>query len=288
MGISTGRSSDSGNEFKLYSGIDRFTVLGVNPDLTTLNSWGIMRKQEPQYFGKTEDGTPYARITFVVKSSTIPELVTEATFFVAKEPRYNKDKTKFKVIDQFGNDAWATKDDVKNHRVLYSEKGARLKITQDYRAAYRGEIELTNFIKNLLNIADSHRYVNNVWELVDGADKLTCRFDDPKKWFDGDISEIANALTYQINNEIQLLAGVSTNKKGYLNQEIFTGFTARAKDKQATKNFIKEVNSLKKNKVSYTFEPIAEWEVKTATPEEIEAAVKATSDNDDDELPFDE
>lgn len=294
MAISQGRSTESnGNGFKLFTGIGKFTVLGVNPDLTTLHSWNVMYKDEPTYTGKTTnlDGkeVDFARISFWVKSVDNPDFITDFTVFVRREAQFNKDRDKVQVIDIYGNDGWATQDEIKNHKTLYTRNGGKAKIGSDYRTAYRGEIEVTQFIRNLLNIEDSFRYVNEVWELKDAKtlEQCKCRFDDVKNWFAGDISDIVNALTYQTGNEIKLLCGVGTDKKGRLQQEVFTGLTCRAFDKKAAQQFVKAINRLKKNTTKYTYGDITEYKIEPATKEEIEAAVAAAHDDDDD-LPFED
>lgn len=291
MAISQGRTTESNNSFKRYTGIGNFTVLGVNPDLTTLHSWGVMLQNEPVYTGKTTDRdgkeVDFIRIAFYVKSVAIPEFITDITFFVRRDAMYNKDKSKVKVIDVYGNDGWATSAEIKAHATLFTQSGKKSKIGTDYRTAYRGEIEVTNFIKNLLNIEDAFRYVNEAWELKDDAGKLTCRFDHVKDWFTGDVSELRDALTYQTGNEIKLLAGVRTDKDGRLRQDIFTGLTCRAFDNNAAQRFVKEVNRMSSNKTEYTFGELKEHIITPATPEEIEAAVEAAHDDDDD-LPFED
>ena len=292
MAISKGNSTESNNSFKRYTGIGNFNVLGVNPDMTTLHSWGIMVNNEPVYTGKQQDAdgneVDYVRVSFYIKSVTIPEFITNVSFFVRRQPWYNKDKSKVKVIDVYGNDAWVTPEEAKNHLIPVSANGRKAKLSSDYRAAYRGEVEVTGFIKNLLNIGDSHKYVNEAWELVDSASDCQCRFDKVKDWFNGDVSELREALNYQAGNEIKLLCGVRADDKGTIRQDVYTGLTMRAFSQNAAQRFIKEINSRTSNRSEYTFGELKEWTVKPASPEEIEKAVEATTDDDDaDNLPFD-
>lgn len=291
MAISEGRSTESSNSFKRYTGIGNFTVLGVNPDLTTLHSWGVMLNNEPVYTGKSTDRdgneVEYARIVFYVKSVDHPEFITDVTFFVRHSPIYNRDKTKVKVIDSFGNDSWATADEIKQHKQLYGKNGKRAKITTDYRAAYRGEIEVTNFIKNLLNIEDSFRYVNEEWELKEDTSKMSCRFDNVKDWFSGDVRELIHAVSLRAGNEIKLLCGVRTDDKGKIRQDVYTGKTLRAFANNAAKRFISEINGIESSRTEYSFGSLKEWELKPASPEEIEKAIEDSSDDDEPELPFD-
>jgi hypothetical protein len=292
MAISKGNSTESSNNYKRFTGIGNFTVLGVNPDLTTLHSWGVMVNNEPVYTGKQTDPdgneVDYVRVTFYIKSVTIPDFITSVSFFVRRQPWYNKDKSKVKVIDIYGNDAWVTPEEAKSRAIPVSANGKKAKLVSDYRAAYRGEVEVTEFIKNLLNIADSHKYVNETWELADGAEERTCRFDNIKDWFDGDVSELRDALGYQTGNEIKLLCGIRTDDKGTIRQDVYTGLTMRAFAQNAGQRFAKEINSRTSNRTEYTFGPLKEWQVKPASPEEIEKAVEATTEEDDDnELPFD-
>lgn len=291
MGFSQGKSDELTNGFKRYTGIGKFTVLGVNPDMATLNKWGITTDKEPVYTGVNENKvtgkkTDFARISFYVKSVDIPDFITSFTVFVRREAIEYEGK--YQVIDSNGNGGWANMDQIKTHATLFNKNGKKSKILTDYRTAYRGEVEVTGFIKALLCIDDAFKYVNEVWEPKDAETvaKLNCRSNDPTKWFDGDFSDLVDALTYQVGNRVQLLCGVGTDKKGRLFQDVFTGLVARKSDKNTEKRFVKEVNRQKANKTEWTYGPLTEHVIKSATPEEIEAAVAAAHEDDDDDTPF--
>lgn len=285
MGFSQGKSDELTNSFNRYTGIGKFTVLGINPDKETLNKWGITTDKEPVYTGSAKNfegkTVDFARISFYVKSVDIPDFITQFTVFVRREAIANEGK--YVVIDSNGNDGWATLDQIKAHAVLFTKNGKKAKILNDYRTAYRGEVEVTSFIKALLCIDDAFKYVNEVWEQKDEetVKNLNCRSNDPTKWFDGDFSDLVDAVSHQVGNRVQLLCGVGTDKKGRLQQEVFTGLVARKNDKNTDKRFVKEVNRQKANKTEWTYGPLTVHTIKSASPEEIEAAISAAHDDDD-------
>lgn len=292
--IAKGRKTEESN-FKRFIGIDNFHVLGVNPDKATLNSWGIMVDKEPEYYGDQEDRDGntyrYARCSFYIKSVKFPDFITSITFFLREQYNRNKDNTKMQAIDIYGNTAWLTADEAKNKRVPVYQNGTPAFVS-DYRAAYRGEADLTNFIRNFLNIPGSHNYINGSWELKkENIDECQCTLSNIKDYFNGDFSELQEIVKYQPENEVKLLCGIKSGTDGKLRQDVYTGLTARAFDSSAVARFQKEVNSSKAagglQNVEYEFTPLHEWVIKTATQEEVEKTIEDSPFTDDeDDLPF--
>lgn len=294
--IAKGRKTEESG-FKRFIGIDNFHVLGVNPDKATLNSWGIMVDREPEYHGTQEDrdgnSYRYARCSFYIKSVKFPDFVTSITFFLREQFNRNKEGNKMQAIDIYGNTAWLTADDAKNKRVPVYANGTPA-FVNDFRAAYRGEEDLTNFIRNLLNIPGSHNYINGSWELKkENLEQSLCTLANIKDYFNGDFTELQEIVKYQPENEVKLLCGIKSGTDGKLRQDVFTGLTARAFDSSAVQRFQKEVNSSKSagglQNVEYEFVPLHEWTLKTASQEEVEKTIEDSGsafDDDEDDLPF--
>ena len=293
--IAKGRKTED-TGFKRYIGIDNFRVLGVNPDKATLNSWGIMVDKEPEYYGSKEDRDGntyrYARCSFYIKSVKFPEFITAISFFLREQYNRNKEGNKMQAIDIYGNTAWLTAEDAKNKRVPVYKNGTPAFVS-DFRAAYRGEDDLTNFIRNFLNIPSSHNYINGSWELKkENLEQSLCTLANIKDYFKGDFSELVEIVKYQPENEVKLLCGIRSDNDGKLRQDVYTGMTARAFDSSAASRFQKEVNSSKANgglqNVEYEFVPIHEWTLKTASQEEVEETIEASgaSFDEEDDLPF--
>lgn len=56
------------------------------------------------------------------------------------------------MIDKYGRATWVTPEQLKGHVIPLDKNGNPLQIDADYRPAYEGEENLTNFIKAYLNI----------------------------------------------------------------------------------------------------------------------------------------
>ena len=93
------------------------------------------------------------RIDFFIETDEKTEinLKNKITFFLSDSFMSNKENTKYKIIDRFGNTAWATVEEITNKQIPVYQNGPAA-IDADYRKCYLGEEELTEFIKNYLNI----------------------------------------------------------------------------------------------------------------------------------------
>ena len=291
MAIAKGRSTEESG-FKRYIGVGNFQVLGVNPDKQTLNSWGIATDKEPDYVGVAtdKDGNEHRRVrcSFYIKSVKFPDFITSVSFFLEERRNYSSDKSKMEVIDVYGNTAWLTADDAKNKRVPAD-------ISKEFRGSYVGEVDLTNFIRNFLNIPSAKNYDDNTrsYRLKENAEDLercTCALEHIKDYFNGDFSELKDVVKYQPENQVKLLCGIKSGNDGKLRQAISTRYTARAYDNNAPDRFKNKVNAEKSagylQNTEYDFNALHEWVLKTATPEEVEQSIENTQFDDEDDLPF--
>lgn len=223
MAIARGKESTDGTSFKRYIGIAPCFVKSVNPSKEELEkAFNTTLEKAPEYVGTQdvdEDGQkvkyPNARITFLVHPD--PERVgfdaglISVSLFVRKQFRFNKDKSKVQVIDKYGRTAWATAEEVKNHQIpMYTNGPANL--DKDFRPAYVGEEDLTNFIIAYLNIPSVMRYNKNEkkWYMVENPEDSECRLDHIEDYFKGDFSELREILSYQPENKLKILFGVRT------------------------------------------------------------------------------
>lgn len=294
MAIAKGRSTEDASGFKRYIGVGNFQVLGVNPDKQTLNSWGIMTEKEPEYTDTAtdKDGNEHrrARCTFYLKSVKFSDFITSVSFFLEERHNYSKDKEKIEVIDIYGNTTWLTADEAKTKRVPGD-------ISKQFRASFVGEADLTNFIRNFLNIPSSKDYdeSSRSYSLKTNAEdleKAECTLDHIKDYFSGNFSELAEICKYQPENQVKMLCGIKSGNDGKLRQTISSRYTARAYDNNAPARFQNKVNAEKAagylQNTEYDFNALHEWVLKTATPEEVEAAIENSpfDGDDEDDLPF--
>lgn len=234
MAIAKGKESVDG-DFKRYIGVAPCFIKGLNPTKAQLEEiYGNPQDKEPEYVGEVEvtEGSnkvkyPNIRLTFL--SVPDPDKIGEelkpigTTFFIQKRYRYNKDQTKVQVIDKYGRTAWVTIDQCKNHEIpMYSNGPANL--DKDYRPAYVGEENLTNFLITYLNIPSVMRYNQSEkkWYMVDHPEDSECRLDHIEDYFKGDFSELRSAIALQPTNKVKVLFGIRTDNEGRQYQAVFT------------------------------------------------------------------
>lgn len=229
--IAKGKESTEGVDFKRYIGVAPCFIQGINPDKLTLEKvYDRVLEEEPNYVGEVDvegEKVKNVRITFLAKPD--PESVKmdiapiSVSLFIQNRYRYNRDKTKVQVIDKYGRTAWVTIEQAKNNEIpVYSNGPANL--DKDYRPAYVGEEDLTNFIKAYLNIPDVMKYnkVENKWYLVDTPEDSECRLDNIAQYFTGNVSELREAIALQPTNKVKILFGVRTGNEGRQYQAVYS------------------------------------------------------------------
>ena len=234
MAIAKGKESIE-NEFKRYIGVAPCFIKGINPTKAQLEAiYGNTQDKEPEYVGEvevTEGGVkvkyPNVRLNFLTLPD--PDKVgvelkpIGVSLFLQKRYRYNKDQTKVQVIDKYGRTAWVTIDQCKNHEIpMYSNGPANL--DKDYRPAYVGEEDLTNFLIDYLNIPSVMRYNQSEkkWYMVEHPEDSECRLDHIEDYFKGNFSELKEALALQPANKIKVLFGIRTHNECRQYQTAFT------------------------------------------------------------------
>lgn len=229
MAFAKGSESTEGTTVNRYIGVAPVTIESINPNKAMLEKiYNTSLENEPEYTGTQESNgnqVPYARITFLVKPDPVKTGMDinpiSISMFLRKEYKFNRDGTKVLVIDEYGNSGWATKEQCQNHTPLLSKEGKPLKISTNYRPAYVGELELTNFIKAFLVIPEAFEYVEGQWRLKKDADLSISRFDNPDKFFEGDFSEIIETIAYWPENKVKVLFGVKRNDDGRMHQNFY-------------------------------------------------------------------
>ena len=262
MAFSTGKESSEGGSIKRYIGVAPVKVVATNPSKSELEAiYNTTLDKAPEYTGTQEvegKNVPYARIDFVVKTDAERcdgiEMTTKVSYFVRKEYRFNRDKSKVQVIDKYGRTAWVTKEQANAHEVpMYANGPANL--DKDYRPCYVGEEDLTNFIKVYLNIPSVQKYVDGKWILVDNPSESEARLDGIDKFFAGDFGELKEIMSYQPNNKVKVLFGVRTTDDGKQYQAAYTQMVLR----NGTTDFSKLDKDLQERKAAGAY-PTTEFE----------------------------
>jgi hypothetical protein len=225
MSTNFGKGQEVGDSVarKLYTGVENFKVIAVNPTKEELAKiYGRDITFDLEYINETEvkDGAgdrkvPQVRLDFYLSNEE--GVNVKASFYVAKT--FHQSATnKFKVVNDFGRTTWLTKEAIDSGSVpenmhWYNSSGLKV--------AKRGEEEVLSFIINLLNIPYDLTKVADVSEAYARIPEA-----DWEKIFAGDFS-ILRAAIESTNNKIGMLLGVKTKADGGLVQAVFNRHTLR-------------------------------------------------------------
>ena len=239
MAIARGNESKEAQEFKRYIGVAPVFIKAINPNKKAHEAlFNTTLEEEPKYLSdvKDNDGNVVcksARIQIVFQPDTekigfeMP-LVTMA-LFIQNRPRVGTTSGKTQVIDKYGRTAWVTKEQAKNHEIPVYSNGKPANIDKDYRPAYVGEEDITNFLKLFLGIPNPEKWVKNeetgrreVVGLVDNPEDCECRLENIEDYFKGKFNEIKDAINLMPNNKIKALFGVRTTDEGKQYQDVYT------------------------------------------------------------------
>lgn len=224
LAIGKTKESTEGADIKRYIGLGSSFVLDVNPNKAKLDElMGFESQNDPEYTGTDETGK-FARVHFIVRTDPKVcngiEITNRLMFTLRPTAAYNRDQTKVQVIDKYGNSTWANVEDAKAGKKILSVNGNPQKIADQYRMACVGEADLVAFLKAYLNVDDAFNYKNGAWILKDNAEDDVFGLEHIKDYFNGDFSELQDALKLQPNNKVKLLYGVRTTDEGRQYQAI--------------------------------------------------------------------
>jgi hypothetical protein len=147
-------------------------------------------------------------------------MMSKVSFFLKRDARYNRDATKIQVINKYGETTWLPVENAKAGTVPENLSWFE---PADFRPAYIGEEELTNFIKAYLNIPNKS-YRKKDGTVVDIKDKseAEARLDNIENYFKGDFSELRNVIALQPKNKVKCMFGVKTTDENKQYQAVYT------------------------------------------------------------------
>ena len=296
MAFGKAQESKEAAEIKRFTGVGSVFVVGVNPNKSELEKlYERELDKDPEYVTE-KDGVVSARIDFIVKTDTAAkcnngiELLTKVSMFIRKEYRFNKDKTKVQVIDKYGRTAWVTKEQAKNHEIPVYSNGKPANIDKDYRPAYVGEEDITNFLKLFLGIPNVEKWVKNeetgrreVVGLVDNPQDCECRLENIEDYFKGKFNEIKDAINLMPNNKIKVLFGVRTTDEGKQYQDVYT----RKFLSNTVSVYDKLAEDVQNNKDNGAY-PNTEFVIADLQEYTVQATNFNNTNNNNGDMPFDE
>ena len=227
MAFGKTKESTEGAAFKNFTGIASGFVRCVNPTKKELEEfYGREIENEPTYIKKAEDndGVAQIRIDFMFEANPASDLhpniefKSKVTIYLNKKFRLNRDETKYQVIDKYGNTAWVTEEEFNVKAIPVDKNNNPIRISSDYRKAYEGEEELIKFLIAYLGIDSCFDYnkatSKYVWKPQDKLGDTEAYLSDIEKYFNGDITELREAIGLQPNNKVKVLFGVKHTDKG--------------------------------------------------------------------------
>lgn len=231
-----GKSNESkeGAGFAKYIGIAPFFIVAVNPTLDKLKELypgrNFDKAPDYKYINKDNPSDTGIYVTFHLKSnpehkeSIGVELTHSVRFLIKGSINSNKDKTKYQVINDYGDTVWVTPEDFKAKN--YPDYASTYPL-ESMRPAYVGEADLIETIKCFLGIAGSRNYSKDAgWSTKTGddLDAALCAFDkeDIQAMLTGNMSAVEDMINQQSDNQIKYLCGVRTTEDGKEYQEIWT------------------------------------------------------------------
>lgn len=285
MAFSAGKESTEGGEFKRYIGVAPVRVLAVNPTKSEQEKlYNTTLDKDPEYVGNINvngKDVQNVRISFVVKTDEEKcgiDMTTNVTFFLQNAPRMGSQSGKYQIIDKYGRTAWATEEDIKAKQIPVYSNGKPANIDADYRQAYIGEEELTNFIKNYLNIPNVQKYVDGEWKLVDNPSECEARLDKIADYFKGNFAELKSIISLQPNNKIKVMFGVRTSEDGKEYQAVYTRMTLKNGVSDYSR-LDKDLQEAKQNGAYSTTEfsvcPIKEYKIEATPVDDLPTAPAA-------------
>lgn len=297
MAFGKAQESKEAPEIKRYTGVGSVFVMGVNPTKAELEKiYDRELDKDPEYITE-KDGVVSARIDFIIKTDAAAkcnndiELLTKISLFIRKEYRFNKDKTKVQVIDKYGRTAWVTKEQAQNHEIPVYSNGKPANLDKDYRPAYVGEEDVTNFLKTFLGIPNPEKWVKNeetgkreVVGLVDNPQDCECRLENIEDYFKGKFNELKDAINMMPNNKVKVLFGVRTTDDNKQYQDVYTKMFLS----NATSSYDKISKDLQDRKDNGSY-PNTEFVVADLQEYEIKATDFSNSNNggNNGDMPFD-
>ena len=203
MAFNAGSESTS---YKLFTGLTDVQVVAVNPSKEEAEKLGINMKNDPTYLSTDEaSGNKKIRIDVFVKSNDTGK-VDKMAFFMEDAPKTSSaGNTQF--INDFGKSCYGTSvEEATAKYAWFKPDGARPSVS--------GEVELVDFIVNLLNI---------------GKDQVA-KLDNPKAFFTGNLSELTAIFKKFSERKVQVLYTVRENEGSWY-QGIYTRYFGKAGNK---------------------------------------------------------
>lgn len=283
-------SAASVEEIRKFIGVASLNIVAINPNNATLKKYGWHIQdgaEEPVYtFVQSKNGKSVrsCRLRFLCQIMDFDEKPIVALDFWCRESHSsNKDNTKFKIIDQFGRTAWATRDEIKDKKIPQYSTG-QANISTHYTVCHEGEEELVAFLFKYLNITPFQVFDRRANAFVNTKNPGKLTIDNWAQLCLGNTSEIKGYVAMQPENRVKVILGIRTTEDNktyqtFLNTSYFGNGNA---PDNATGEYIgarKAIDRFLAGRtnvyVSFSALPVKEWVEK---PTEVKDSMSIPSD----------
>lgn len=197
MNIGKGKS---GENFAKQIGLAEWKIGAFNPTKDELSEYlGADIETEPEYVKETREGNTRATIKVWLENG---DLKMPVQFMLEDVEATNKDGDKYQWVNQVGMSSWAaTEAELPDWFTKFTDKDKNVTGKKTYRKAFKGEADLMNFLKNVLN-KGSNFFSSETDILL-----------DMKKVFRGNFLEITQALKSEYVGTVMAAAVVNSYEK---------------------------------------------------------------------------
>lgn len=221
---------------KLYTGVENFKVVAVNPSLAELQTLYGENSKEESYFIKRDEGkSDLLKLVFHlnnnVENEDKPTIKTRLTLLLSNENLVSGTGKK-QVINVFGQTAWLTEEQLKNitPTIDIGGQGTYFYDTTGIRLSYKGEETLISLLKTLLGI-------NNPKEGQTPDEKELCKAqfskEDMQELFKGNVKSLNNLIS-STQNKVGILLGVKQVESSFY-QDTYSNYVLRQFVKHSNK-----------------------------------------------------
>lgn len=209
--IKIGDAPQASVSFTPYIGYAVMRVAAINPTGEELFKIAGMGLGPETFCGKNDQNVEWAQANIWLSPADdnpqVPFVKLPIRLF--RQVRKNKDNTKVKVIDKFGNTAWVTNEQFQKQEVPLSQSGMKLPIIPPYELCCVNQDVLTDFIRTWANIRQSFTWDNDKRVFVKKADEelqqCECKLERLKNLWVGDFSEIKQFIEPLKDYKIKVL-----------------------------------------------------------------------------------
>lgn len=260
-----GTVATEGTVRKIFTGVENFRVVAVNPNHQQLIDMYGEKAKEQVYVGESSDGEQQIMLNFFLDNMAEEgeeSIKTRLTFFVVNKERVTNAGDKKEFINVYGQSAWLPLDgSIPANMAWFDPEGKR--------PAYSGEVVVIQTLRNLLNLPSKANAEN--------PDDAKSQFStaDWNAMFGGNFSTL-QAIASGTENKIGVLLGAKTTNEGKVYQDTFNRSTLRQYAKASGKfNYLRDEVENSQNNGAYPNTDFGDPSYKLA--EFLEGATPTTS-----------